>query len=169
MKWETDFVTVDINMISYRRAVLNYLRELNKEAGRAWIKEVIKGTPIPTWSGASRATFLKLARELDTVVPIGPIEAPIRRVSLGVASSKGSGTFEDRGDVTVGFDYDTNLRYLAYNEYNKATAGKYPKPFSNKVRFTPYNFQERAAQAWEKEAKKAELPNPYSYITRNKI
>jgi hypothetical protein len=171
MEWYHKFYTIDIDMSLYRKKMLAYVREINKRAGRAWIKEVIKGTPIPTWSGASRATFTKLARDLGTVVPIGPIQAPTRRVGLGAASSKGSGIIEDssKNDLFIGFKYTTNLKYLVYNEYNKATAGKYPRPYSNRVRFTPYNFQPRAADAWREVAKEARLPDPYDYITRKRI
>jgi len=69
----------------------------------------------------------------------------------------------------VGFVYETDLRYLAYNEYNAAVAGPFPQPFSNNVRFTPYHFQSRAAEAWQAIAKTAKLPNPYRYLAKRKI
>jgi hypothetical protein len=167
----TEFYAIDIDMAAYRKAVLEYLRELNEKAGQAWLNEVIKGTPIPTWSGASRATFQKLARELNTTVPIGIQKSKKNRVPLGLSTSAGSGV-EERNyptDIYVGFLYETSLRYLAYNEYNRAVAGPPPQPYSNNVRFTPYGFQKRASKVWQAEAKKARLPNPYDYILNYRI
>jgi hypothetical protein len=170
MKWKTDFTGMSFDLVGYRRALLNALRNLNERAGQAWINEVVNNTPIPTWSGASRATFQKLANELGTTVPIGPIKSSKSRVSLGKASSGGSGVYEKRGSqMFVGFIYKTSLRYLAYNEYNKATAGSPPAPFSNNVRFTPYGFQIRAEAAWQAVAATAKLPDPTRYIRKRKL
>lgn len=158
----TKFKWMKLDLAGYRRVMLNHLRSLNEKAGQAWIKAAVDETPIPTWSGASRATFQKLASELGTVVPLGPIRAKKNRVSLGKASSAASGVFE-KGEE-VGFTYETTLQYLGYNEYNAAVAGKPPQPYSNRVRFTPYNFQPRAESAWRAVAETAKLPNPYRYL-----
>jgi hypothetical protein len=167
MRFTTEFYAIDIDMAAYRRAMLDALRKLNEQAGQAWLRTAVDQTPIPTWSGASRATFQKLAAELGTSVPIGPQRSKKNRQSLGRETSTGSGVVVDKD--FVGFIYETNLRYLAYNEYNLATAGPPPQPFSNNVRFTPYNFQSRAMASWLKVAKTAKLPNPYRYIKKRKI
>lgn len=167
----TEFYAIDIDMVRYRQAVLDYLHEINEKAGQAWLDEVIKGTPIPSWSGASRATFQKLARELNTTVPIRIARGAPNRIALGLSNSSGSGT-EERNtptDVYVGFLYKSQLRYLAYNEYNKAVAGSPPQPYSNNVRFTPYGFQNRASKVWQATAKTARLPNPYDFILGYRI
>jgi hypothetical protein len=166
MKFKTDFRSLHLDLTAYSKALLTALRSLNERAGQAWIHAAVDSTPIPTWSGASRATFQKLARELGTNVSIGPLRTK-SRVSLGSSTSAGSGVVESKG--YAGFIYETNLRYLAYNEYNSAVAGIPPAPFSNKVRFTPYNFQSRALAAWEKVAVTAKLPNPYQFITGKKL
>lgn len=167
MKFTTEFKSLYLNLAAYRKAMLNALRNLNERAGQAWIDAAVNQTPIPTWSGASRATFQKLAGELGTTVPIGPIRARKSRVSLGKVTSAGSGVVERKG--YAGFVYETDLRFLAYNEYNKAVAGSPPRPYSNNVRFTPYNFQSRAYSAWKKVAATAKLPAPYHYLTRRKM
>jgi hypothetical protein len=170
MKFTTKFTALSIDRVQYQRVLLNYLRNLNERAGAAWINAAVNRTPIPTWSGASRATFTKLAQELGTSVPIGPIKSKRDRISLGLSSSAGSGVVEDRDRGRyVGFVYETDLRYLAYNEYNLATAGPPPQPFTNNVRFTPYNFQSRAQAAWQKVADTGELPNPYKYLKKRPI
>lgn len=162
MRLEADLKIMIFDHAGYDRVLLNALRNLNERAGKAWIKAAVDGAPIPTWSGASRATFQKLASELGTSVPIGPIRARKNRVALGRATSAGSGVVEEPG--FVGFKYETDLRYLRYNEYNRAVAGLPPQPYSDNVKFTPYNFQSRAQAAWLAEAKKAKLPNPYRYL-----
>jgi len=167
MNFTTDFTALSLDLRAYRKDMLNALRKWNSIAGTAWIRAAVDKTPIPTWSGASRATFQKLARELGTSVPIGPIRAPKSRVSLGARTSSGSGVVE-KGEY-VGFVYETDLRYLAYNEYNRAVAGKPPQPFSNRVRFTPYRFQSRAEAAWRRYAREVKLPNPWAHLTRRKM
>jgi hypothetical protein len=168
MEFTTDFYWLDLSLSEYQKVLLNTLRYYNEKAGQAWIDAAINKTPIPTWSGASRATFQKLAEELGTSVPIGPLKTR-SRVALGKSVSTSSGVVEDAQTSFVGFVYETDLRYLAYNEYNLATAGPPPQPFSNNVRFTPYNFQSRAMQAWLAVAKTAQLPNPYNYLKKWKI
>jgi hypothetical protein len=168
MKFKTEFYSITLDLAAYNKALLSALHNLNERAGQAWIHAAVNMTPIPTWSGASRATFQKLAAELGTSVPIGPLRTK-SRVSLGKSTSSGSGVVEFKATSYVGFVYKTNLRYLAYNEYNTAKAGIPPAPFSNNVRFTPYNFQDRAAAAWQKIAEKATLPDPYRYITKRKM
>ena len=172
-KWVKNFKTVRLDVRAVRADLLKALRKLNEAAGQAWIREVVDATPIPTWSGASRATFAKLAAELGTSVPIGPIRSKRNRVQLGLSTSAGSGVEADvkGGSYYVGFKYETDLRYLAYNEYNSAVAGRPPAPFSNNVRFTPYKFQDRGRRTWEAVAKKAKkyLPNPYRHLIIRKI
>lgn len=168
MKFKTEFYSITFDLAAYQKEMLNALRALNERAGQAWIHAAVDKTPIPTWSGASRATFQKLATELGTSIPIGPLRTK-SRVSLGRSTSTGSGVVENKQISYVGFTYATNLRYLAYNEYNAAKAGSPPAPWSNNVRFTPYNFQDRANSAWQRVADKAELPNPYRYISRRKM
>lgn len=168
MRFITEFYSFKLDLQTYKKVVLNILRKMNEKAGQAWIDTAVNRTPIPTWSGASRATFQKLAKELGTSVPIGIIKARKSRVSLGKANSN-SGVLVDRKRFFVGFIYSTTLRYLQYNEYNKAIAGPPPRPFSNNVRFTPYNFQGKAEKVWKQEAKQAKLPDPYRYLIKRKM
>jgi len=119
----------------FRKIYLNALENVNERAGQAWIAEAIDNTPIPTWSGASRATFEKLASELGTSVMYGPQRSYKDRRALGRSTSAGSGVVRkmDGNNVYIGFAYETDLRYLAYNEYNRAVPGPEPQPWSNNV------------------------------------
>lgn len=168
MKFKANFTGFSLDLATYNQVLLNTLRSANERAGRAWLKAAIDETPIPTWSGASRMTFERLASDLGTSVPLGPIRARKNRIHLGRSNSGRSGVFEEKDNI-VGFRYETTLRYLAYNEYNVATRGRPPQPFSDNVRFTPYNFQSRAQGAWEAEAKKTKLPSPWNYIKLRKL
>jgi hypothetical protein len=167
--FKATFYAMSFDLAGYRKVLLQYLQSMNEKAGQAWVDTAVNQTPIPTWSGASRSTFSKLAQELGTSVPIGPIKASRDRTGLGRASASGSGVVERKAKGYVGFVYATNLRYLAYNEYNLATAGPPPQPFSNNVRFTPYNFQSRAQAAWIKIADTAKLPNPLRHLKKRKM
>ena len=169
MKFKATFSAPFLDVDKYSRDLLKYLQDLNSRAGREWVTAVIDKTPIPTWSGASRATFTKLASELGTSVVFGPQKSKKSRKSLGKSASTNSGVLENLQEGYVGFVYETNLRYLVYNEYNAAVAGPPPQPLTNNVRFTPYHFQGRGAQAWQKVASKAKLPNPYKCVTKRKV
>ena len=142
--------------------LLAYLTGFVKAGGVKWLGATVEAVPIPTWSGASRATFEKLARDLGTSVPIGPIRSRKDRTSLGRASSVGSGFF--KAGHQIYFVYTTQLRHLKYNEFNLALAGPPPQPFSNNVRYTPYRFQDRGDKAWAQYARGLKIPDPLKHL-----
>jgi len=163
VKWILNIDWIKFDVLKYRGAMRKYLSEYSKEAGKAWLRAAVDETPIPTWSGASRGTFQKLARELGTSVPIGPIKSRVNRTALGRSVSTGSGVEEDRGREYYGFTYETDLRYLKYNEYNRAVPvnpWKEPHPYWTAIKNTPYGFQNRALLAWKGFAKRVHLPDP---------
>lgn len=76
-------------------------------------------TVIPVWSGASRATFLKLANQAKIDIVIEPlIVAPIgSRIPLGFAESTGVVIADARGSAGLyGWDYESTLFYLGIVE-----------------------------------------------------
>lgn len=161
-----EFYFIDLDLGAYKQAAFNAMININERAGKEWIESAVFSTPIPIWSGASRATFENLAKELGTHIPTGPPAANAPdRTSLGKSSST-SRVIENKGTMYVGFIYSTSLAYLNYNEYNKAVAGPYPRPYSNRVRFTPYFFQARASAAWREIAQQAKLPDPLRYLRK---
>jgi hypothetical protein len=164
MKFTPKFKLLAFDLQACFRAIHERLIEQTKLSGQIWINATVISVPIPTWSGASRATFQELARELGTTVPIGPIKAKKDRTSLGRSVSSGGFT-KDRVTFNYSFFYETDLRYLAYNEFNRAVKGPPPQPFSDKVRFTPYHFQDKGLKAWKEFAKGVRLPNPYNFLT----
>jgi len=148
-----------------RNLIWVQIRRANMKLGQKWINFVIYSVGIPTWSGASRATFSKLASELGTTVPMGPRGGNKSRVSEGLASAVGSGVIEDKNTYYAGFKHTTSLGHLVYNEFNAPSPGPYPQPYSTKVTNTPYFFGARGAAYWSALASKIRLPNPYKYMT----
>jgi hypothetical protein len=139
-----------------------YTSEFVRIGGIKWIEATVIAI-IPTWSGASRATFKKLASDLGTSVPIGPQRSKKNRQSLGENNSQGSGFFTGSNGQHY-FVYRTQLRYLIYNEFNRATKGPPPQPFSDNVRNTPYHFQDKGDQAWKEYARSFDPPSVWKHL-----
>jgi hypothetical protein len=172
LKAKCRFKSFELDFKTYKKVAFNAVVNINETAGKTWIRAATDEAPIPTWSGASRASFQKLARDLGTSVPLGPIRERgnlFDRIAWGRQSSKGSGLVTDKGKVYLGFIYQTTLGHLIYNEYNSPVPGPYPQPWTTAVRFTPYFFQYRAWEAWNEVAKTAKLPNPYNYLVKKKM
>ncbi len=95
------------------------LDEACRQAIAAAIREFLTAAlaRIPTWSGASRATFVKLAATVGDSVPISPV-VPSQE-SLGISESDGMLTIEG---ATYVFHYETTLKRLNVNEVADATA-----------------------------------------------
>jgi hypothetical protein len=66
--------------------------------------------PIPVWSGASRASFKKLAVQARTRIDIQPV-APIDRQGLGEATSKGV-VLADKAKGEYGWEWASSLDYI---------------------------------------------------------
>jgi hypothetical protein len=139
-----------------------YVKEFVRIGGIKWLDATVIAI-IPTWSGASRATFEKLANDLGTSIPYGPQRSKKDRRPLGRSESAGSGFFTDAQGRHY-FIYRTQLRYLIYNEFNRATKGPPPQPFSDNVRFTPYHFQDKGDKAWLAYAKKFKPPKTWKHL-----
>ena len=153
--------SLKLDVTAYEHDLRRYLTERMLKSGRIWLETATEATPIPTWSGASRSTFQNLASALGTTVAIGPIVSKKDRTDLGRSTGEGGTIIQGGKTQKYQFYYGTSLRYLVYNEYNTATRGRPPQPYSNSVRYTPYHFQEKARAAWEKFAGTVKLPNPY--------
>lgn len=163
VRWKPELKLIDFDIDHYRRIMFNTLRFYNERAGWVWLDTTLNQTPIPTYSGGTRATFIKLANDLGFNVSIGPLRTK-SRVSQGQTASTG-GVIENRKTAFIGFYYTTSLAYVHWNEYNRSIPGPYPQPWSDRVRFTPYSFQSRAANAWKKYVKDTVvLPSPMRYI-----
>jgi len=80
---------------------------------KEWVIEVTN--VIPVWSGASRASFLKLANQAQVEIEIEPlIVAPIgSRIPLGFETSMGVVIADARGSAGLyGWDWASTLDYI---------------------------------------------------------
>jgi hypothetical protein len=160
MKFTGTLTALGIDMEKYRRTLDRHLREALAQAIVQWLEATVLAE-VPVWSGASRATFLALARNVEYNIPIFP--AAPSRIGRGIAESSGSlETDEARGRYV--FQYRTTLPWLIINEYFDATQWGFhlKKP-------GPYDFQEKGKAAFRKFAEGVRLPNPFECLKSTKI
>jgi len=169
MKFKVNFRAIDFDLQSYKEKLHQYLEDWLKQAGREWLNATVLAV-IPTWSKASRATFQKLANELGMVIPYGPQLSQKDRESLGLAAGAGSGLELDPSLYRYHFKYRSTLRYLAYNEYNRAVYGQ-GGVFSRSglTHPTPYNFQDMGHIAFTSFCQYTELPDPRKFMKVVKV
>lgn len=161
-----NLLAIDSEFERWKKALAQEMEEEIKDAAKDWLKTAI--SIVPVWSRASQATFRPLADAVGFAIPPRPLVAPEDRSSLGRTTSSGGLDI----DANVGkffFFYETNLRYLAFNEFNHAefpNAGIFsPKGLKTP---TPFNFTGQAADQFR--ARKApQLPNPLKFFTGRKI
>lgn len=153
-----DLKSMRLDVKAWERTMQKEMEEEIKEAARDWLVTVIR--IVPVWSRASHATFKPLADAVGFTIPTQPLIAKKDRSSLGESVSRGS--VEIKKD-SFHFVYETDLRYLAANEFMHV---EYPEHgiFSPKgLRTpTPYNFTQAGLQQFLKRI--PELPNPFEKL-----
>lgn len=166
MQFRGEFYEIEFNLPAYKKALRPHMDDAVQRCARAWLAAVLRF--IPTWSRASRATFESLAQAVGYNIQYGPILAREDRLTLGLQTGRG-GVSLTKTKWT--FFYETDLRYLAYNEYNHVVYGQAPNVFSRSglTHPTPYKFQEAGQIAFEDAASKVRLPNPMSFIKGKRI
>lgn len=166
MRFTSELSLIDLDLRGYERAVDRELTEKTKEAARSWLRTVL--VIIPTWSGASRATFEDLASKVGFNVTYGPQRSFKNRRPLGRATGRGNVSREGH---TWFFTYETDLRYLAYNEFNHVVFGQAPNVFRREglLNPTPYRFQEAGRKDFESFAQTVRLPSPFNFIRGRRI
>ena len=160
MKFTGTLVAPRIDLAKYRKALDKHLRETIAQALMEWLEATVLAE-VPVWSGASRATFLQLARNIEYNIPIFPV-AP-SRVGRGLSESNGSlETDEVKGRYV--FKYQTTLPWLIINEYFDATQLGFhlKKP-------GPYDFQSKGRAAFQQFAETVSLPSPFDCLKSTKI
>ena len=86
MKVTHRFALPAINLDAYKKGLHRHMSDAIARAAMEWLDTVL--AEIPTWSGASRATFIKLASEINFGVDIAPVA--MDRTSQGVTQSDGN-------------------------------------------------------------------------------
>lgn len=151
--WRKTLLRVDLNIGQYEKAVEDRMLEAVKQGARIWLQTAL--SIIPTWSGASRATFEPLAQAVGYTVSYGPIRAFYDGRPLG--SSSGFGGIEKDRRGSYSFFYSSNLFRLNFNESNQASVGVGGVKWGL-LNATPYNFVEAANEAFTNYAKTVSLP-----------
>lgn len=157
MKFNAELSISRLNLEAYRKILHQYMLEAISQAISVWLDAVLM--EIPVWSGASRATFAKLAQVISYNIPIAPVVAS--RVGVGMGESAG-GLETDRGQYV--FHYSTSLPWLIWNEYNNANVNPDPSLFYRVIKEGPYNFQMKGSLAFLRFASTVDLPPVAPYI-----
>jgi hypothetical protein len=165
MKFTPDIKLISFDYAGYKTEFDLRMTEITKDAARSWLRTVL--VIIPTWSRASRATFEALANEVGFNITYGPQRSREDRLILGLSTGRGGLDIAKLKKYT--FFYETDLRYLAYNEMNNAIPGPPPQPFGRLLNPTPYNFREAGKNDFMSFARNIRLPSPIDFITPKQI
>lgn len=160
-KFKLQAISLDVN--EYEKILQKEMKEEIIEAARDWLRTVI--SIVPVWSRASHATFKPLADAVGFVIPTFPLIAAKDRSSLGESVSVGKLELDKNKFFFV---YETSLRYLGFNEFNRAEfpdAGIF-SPAGLKTP-TPFNFTGRAAEQFMRAT--PEIPNPLRALKVRRI
>ena len=85
MKFSGTLATPKLNLSAYMNALHQHLTDAIQNAAREWLHATV--VEVPVWSGASVATFLKLAAAVAFPLGASPIVGVMSRVALGQGSS----------------------------------------------------------------------------------
>lgn len=152
-----------LDLAKYQSLLKEQLMDTIALAATEWLTTAVDA--VPEWSGASRATFLPLAREAGYQLTVGPIRNIPSGVPLGLSAST--------GDLKAGigaenakfyFQYSTTLPHLVYNESNDGNISPGPGQFAKLIQPGPYNFQIKGEQAFRRIAESIRLPSPFPFI-----
>ena len=160
MKFTGTLAAIRLDLAKYRYKMDKSLREATAHAIMEWLQATVLAE-VPVWSGASRATFLALARMIEYNIPIMPVVPS--RVARGAAESSGSLETDSTKGRYV-FTYRTTLPWLIVNEYFDATVWGF-----HLWKRGPYDFQTKGQTAFHEFAKTVRLPNPFDSLKTTKI
>lgn len=166
MRFTSEVYLIDFDMDGYLSKLDSHMVETTKEAARKWLRTVVR--LIPIWSRASIATFNELSEAVGFPINLGTNISFKDRLSLGLSTSSG-GLKVDKFK-SYHFFYQTDLRYLAWNEFHKAVKGDGSGWFSShRDGPGPYRFQDAGAREFESFSQEVMLPNPTSFISGRKL
>jgi len=156
MKFTGTMRSFRISLQGYKQKLHEHLSNEIAHAAFLWLNAVLMD--IPVWSGASHATFLRLARAVGYHIAVQP--RVISRVGYG--QRHGDGEVEADPDKALYlFRYETTLPHLIYNEYFNANAIPDPTLFDRLLKPGPYHFQQKGLKAFQQFAAQVRLPHPF--------
>ena len=156
MKFKGTLRSFRINLQAYKKAMHRHLADEIAHVAFLWLNAVLM--EIPVWSGASHATFLRLAREVGYQLSVQP--KVVSRIGYGQRHGDGEVTADpEKGEYT--FRYETTLSHLIHNEFHNANSTPDPTLFHRLRKPGPYHFQRVGLKAFEDFAKTVRLPDPF--------
>lgn len=161
MKFTYTYRRPKLDLERFKKDLDKHMREMLALGLAAWLEVVT--AEVPVWSGASRATFMKIAGEIGYPVSVTGGTAPMDRTGVGQAQSKG----ELIADINTGeyaFIYGTSLPWLIWNEYHNANIDPDPTLFGRLRKPGPYEFQKKGTAAFIHETRQMGLPKLAPYI-----
>jgi len=164
MKFAAQFSVPRIDVAAYQSALHSHMSDMIAQAVLSWLEAVL--AEIPVWSGASRATFKKLADSISYSIPIAP--TVMDRTGRGEASSDG-GVVANKETGEYSFTYSTTLPWLIWNEYHNANVEPDPTLFGRLIKEGPYNFQVVGARAFLAFADKVDLLPVAPYVKAERL
>lgn len=164
MKWSYNLSAPALDLSGYKKALHKEMMAAVSQGVMEWLEAVLM--EIPVWSGASRATFLKLASSIQYSVPIDPVAQS--RIGMGRASGAGGMDIQPTLGVYK-FSYSTSLPWLIWNEYHNANVDPDPTLFYRVIKEGPYNFQVQGAKAFLKFAEGVGLPSIRPFVRAKRV
>lgn len=155
MRFRGTLRAVRFDLSDYQRALHAHMVREIQDAAKAWLQAAL--SPIPVWSGASVATFLKLSATVSFPLGVSPQAGVSGRIALGRRESDGELNLGEGGEYT--FRYETELAHLIWNEFHNANINPDPTLFGRLLNPGPYEFQAAGLRVFLKLAGGARLPD----------
>ena len=162
MKFGGTLATPKLNLSAYFDALHRHLTDAIQNAAREWLHATV--VEVPVWSGASVATFLKLAAAVAFPLGVSPVTGAPNRVAFGQRSGTGELNL-DKGAGKYTFTYGTSLAHLIYNEFNNANTSPDATLFGRLLEPGPYHFQAKGKDAFDRAASQVTLPRVGPFVT----
>lgn len=165
-RWIKQLFEIKFDKSAWQKTLQDEMTEDIKDAARSYLRTVL--AIIPTWSRASRATFEALASQVGFNITFGPIRSAEDRLLLGLSTGRGG---LDLKKDSWKFFYETDLRYLAFNNFNAAIFGQAPNVFSRSgIPNTPYRFTDAGEADFRSFAENfVKLPSPIEFVKPKRI
>lgn len=166
MKFTHIYWAPRLDLTGYKKALDAAMREVLAQGLMAWLEAVV--AEVPVWSGASRATFVKIASRIGASVPIGGAPAAVDRTAMGMAASTGEMVMDANSGLYV-FKYGTDLPWLVWNELHNANVDPDPTLFAKLKKPGPYEFQVKGAAAFLHNTSHVSLPVVAPHIRSTRV
>jgi hypothetical protein len=166
MKFRGTLNIPSLDVGGYLAKLDSILTDAIQNAAREWLHATV--VEVPVWSGASVATFLKLAAAVAFPLGVSPITGVNTRVPLGTANSTGSLDI-DKAAGRYTFTYGTTLAHLIWNEFNNANTSPDPTLFSQLHNPGPYHFQAKGKDAFDRATGGLRLPPVSEFVTAKSV